>query len=283
MRVFDYIDAHIGEDLSLDQLCEVAAFSRFHFARQFTALFGISPLRYIHLVRMKRAGHQLVYRPNLTVTDIALDCGYDSPEAFARAFKTLHGQSPSSFRDHPNWGEWHALYDPLDKIRRQSMPETSTMPDVEITEFPETHTVAIEHHGPPELLGKTIGTFIAWRKKNALPPSKCATFNIVYNDPETVDPADYRIAICAQTRHPLTTGDQSQGIFELIIPAGRCAHIRHIGTDARLRDTLTRLYRDWLGQRGVTLRDFPLIFQHKRFFPDVAEHEKEVDVFLPLE
>ena len=53
-RVFDFIDAHADEDLCLDRLSGIAAFSKFHFQRQFSDLFGISVHKYVRLVRLKR-------------------------------------------------------------------------------------------------------------------------------------------------------------------------------------------------------------------------------------
>jgi AraC family transcriptional regulator len=58
-RVLDYIDQHLDGDLDLDTMSRVAAFSKFHFHRQFTAIFEMSVHRYVQLARMKRASHRL--------------------------------------------------------------------------------------------------------------------------------------------------------------------------------------------------------------------------------
>jgi len=60
-RVLDYIDAHLDDDLDLDTLSGVAAFSKFHFHRQFKASFGLSVHRYVQLARMRRASFQLAH------------------------------------------------------------------------------------------------------------------------------------------------------------------------------------------------------------------------------
>src|SRR5215510_9628223 len=61
-RVLDHIDRHLDDDLDLDALSSVAAYSKYHFHRQFTATFGLSVHRYIQLARMKRASYLLAYR-----------------------------------------------------------------------------------------------------------------------------------------------------------------------------------------------------------------------------
>ncbi|MGY4375419.1 AraC-like DNA-binding protein [Bradyrhizobium sp. i1.3.6] len=90
-RVLDHIDRHLDSDLDLETLSSVAAFSKFHFHRQFTATFGLSVHRYVQLARMKRASYMLAYSDALGVTDIAMDAGYDAPDAFARAFRQRFG------------------------------------------------------------------------------------------------------------------------------------------------------------------------------------------------
>ncbi len=78
-RVLDYIDRHLDSDLDLETVRGVAAFSKFHFHRQFTATFGLSVHRYVQLARMKRASYLLAYMDAQSVTDIAMDAGYDAP------------------------------------------------------------------------------------------------------------------------------------------------------------------------------------------------------------
>jgi len=68
-RVLDHIDRHLDDDLDLDALSSVAAYSKHHFHRQFTATFGLSVHRYIQLARMKRASYRLAYTDAQSVTD----------------------------------------------------------------------------------------------------------------------------------------------------------------------------------------------------------------------
>jgi AraC family transcriptional regulator len=137
-RVLDYIDRHLDDDLDLEKLSGVAAFSKFHFHRQFTATFGLSVHRYVQLARLKRASHRLAYTDAESVTDIAMEAGYDAPDAFARAFRQRFGQTPSSFRKSPDWEPWLAAFGPLDNARSKLMQKTFTTGDVTIREVPPT-------------------------------------------------------------------------------------------------------------------------------------------------
>ena len=66
------------------------------------------------------------------------------------------------------------------------------------------------------------------------------------------------------------------------IAGGRCAVLRHLGSDDMLGESVRYLYSEWLPRSGEELRDSPLFFQRVHFFPDVPEHEAITDIFLPL-
>ena len=90
-RVLRHIDEHLDDELSVEVLSGVAAFSKYHFHRQFAEVYGIGVARYVQLLRLKRAAYRLAFRRKEAVLQIALDSGYEGPEAFARAFKRMSG------------------------------------------------------------------------------------------------------------------------------------------------------------------------------------------------
>ncbi len=59
LRVLDHIDQHLDGDLDLEAMSGVAAFSKYHFHRQFTSTFGLTVHRYVQLARMRRASYSL--------------------------------------------------------------------------------------------------------------------------------------------------------------------------------------------------------------------------------
>lgn len=140
-RVLDHIDQHLDRNLDLDELSCVAAFSKYHFHRQFAAAFGLSVHRYIQLVRMKRASYRLAYRDVDSVTEIAMDAGYEAPDAFARAFRQRFSQSPSQFRKSPDWEPWLAALGPLNQARSKLMQRTFAANDIEIRDVSPTVSV----------------------------------------------------------------------------------------------------------------------------------------------
>jgi len=279
-KVLEYIDAHLGDELTVDTLSGIAAFSKYHFHRQFSELFGIGVYRYVQLCRLKRASSQLAFRNDSSIIDIAFANGYEGPESFARAFRKSIGQSPSGFRKQPQWDSWHTIYQPLNELRSHHMKPATRIDQIGIIDFPATRVAVFEHRGDPRLIGDTVRSFIAWRKQNQLHPRVSATFNILYDNPAEVAPEDYRLDLCAATDRDMI--GNASGIVCKTIPGGRCAVLRHIGCDDTLGETIKFLYAEWLPQSGEALRDFPVFLQRVLFFPDVPENEAIIDVFLPL-
>jgi AraC family transcriptional regulator len=279
-KVLAYIDTHIADDLDVDRLSAVAAYSKHHFVRQFSELFGMGVYRYVQLSRLKRAAQRLAFRADQSVTEIALDSGYDNAESFSRAFKKSSGQTPSEFRKQPQWNDWHEIIQPLTDLRILHMHPPIRAHQVQVVNVDATRIAVLEHRGDPNLLGESIRTFIAWRKQNQLHPSRHATFNLLYDDPEQVPREAYRFDLCVAFEGELEPN--ASGIVTKVIPAGRCAVLRHVGSDDTLGQSIAWLYAQWLPASGEEPRDFPLYLQRVRFFPDVAEHEAVTDIFLPL-
>lgn len=280
-RVLDHIDQHLDDDLDLDVLSGIAAYSKYHFHRQFAATFGLSVHRYIQLSRMKRASYRLTDRNAESVTDIAMDAGYDAPDAFARAFRQRFGQSPSSFRKSPDWAPWLAAFGPLDNARSKLMQITYTNDDVMIREVSPTPVAILEHRGDRATLGATIERFIAWRKAAGLSPETNPTFNIFRSERTPAVAADYSMDLCVGTDMPIAADDEVMKAG--MIPAGRCAVLRVVHDTHNLEPAALYLYRDWLPASGEEARDFPIYCQRHFFFPpNAAVHEVIVELFLPL-
>ena len=181
-RVCDYISEHLDEDLSVDKLGQVAHFSKYHFHRQFSDYMGITVVKYIVMMRLKRASYRLVYHPQDKIIDIALEASFENPESFSRAFKLAFEQTPSQFRQQPKWSAWHHKYQRPMIERKLNMP-------VQIVDFKETKVAALQHCGSPASLNDSVSQFIEWRKTSQLSPvASSQTYGVIYNDPNTIEP-----------------------------------------------------------------------------------------------
>jgi AraC family transcriptional regulator len=281
VRALDHIDRHLDGDLDLETVSRIAAFSKFHFHRQFAATFDLSVHDYVQLARMKQASHQLTDRGGASVTEIALDVGYEAPDAFARAFRRRLGQSPSSFRKSPDWDPWLAAFGPLDNARNKLMQIIFTPDDVAISDVPPTPVAIMEHRGDRALLGATIERFRAWRRAAGLSPETSPTFQVFRSERCPANPADYAMDLCIGTDLPIDENDAAMKAGT--IPGGRCAVLRYPGNTNNLEPAALYLYREWLPASGEETRDFP-IYCRRRLAPiaEVSAHEVVVELFLPL-
>lgn len=280
-RVLDHIDHYLDEDLDLETVSGVAAFSKFHFHRQFKATFGVSLHRYVQLARMRRATTQLADQAGQSVTGIALDAGYEAPDAFARAFRQRFRQSPSDFRKAPNWERWLRAVGPLTTARSKVMDTTFTPDQVIIRDVAPIRVAIFEHRGDPKTVDLTIQRFIKWRKAAALSPRTNPTFNIWYSERRPVAPADYRMDLCVGVSADQLIESRDEGVRAGEIPGGRCAVLRVTGDTHNLEPAARYLYRDWLPGSGEEMRDFPIYCQ--RFFLDEPEQGTAAELFLPLQ
>lgn len=277
-KVIEYIEENLDDELEIETLCRLVNLSHYHFHRQCSAFFGLPVMSLVRLLKLKRAAFQLAYREH-KIIDIALSNGYKSHEGFSRAFKKHFHASPSEFRQSPDWTPWRSHYDPILKLRSKIVQNQSSR-DVAIVDFPETLMAVAEHRGAPAYLGKTITRFIQWRKANNLPPNKTRTFNLVYDDPQSTAPEDYRFDLCCAIATPVR--DNQYGIINKVIPAGQCAVMRHIGSDDSIGEVVNYFYTQWLSDSGYEVRDFPLFFERVSFFPEVRESEMITDIYLPV-
>ncbi|HYF90724.1 MAG TPA: AraC family transcriptional regulator [Symbiobacteriaceae bacterium] len=96
-RMQDYIESHLGVQISLEQLAAAAGYSPWHATRLFKEIVGIPPSEYLRARRLSRAALQLRDTSD-RVLDVALDTAFASHEGFTRAFSERFGLTPEQYR-----------------------------------------------------------------------------------------------------------------------------------------------------------------------------------------
>ena len=97
MGICDYINKHCTESLSLDDVAEMVGFSKYHFSRLFKQFTNNSFYKYLNLRRIMYA-EKLLIDPEISVTEVALLCGFNSISSFIRMFKICKNCTPTEFR-----------------------------------------------------------------------------------------------------------------------------------------------------------------------------------------
>lgn len=96
-QVTDYILDHLDEAIGLQQLADQLHIGRFHFCTAFRKATGFTPHQWLVRIRMQRAC-DLLADGRLSITEIALEVGYQTPSSFAHAFRLVVGTTPTSYR-----------------------------------------------------------------------------------------------------------------------------------------------------------------------------------------
>lgn len=96
-RVLDFIESNLATDINLGDLASVAGSSRFHFSRAFRNATGLPPYRYL-IHRRIDAAKSLLLRDELSIAEIAQQCGFNSQSQFSAMFRQVFGTSPIRFR-----------------------------------------------------------------------------------------------------------------------------------------------------------------------------------------
>ena len=97
MTICNYISDHCAENLTVEALAEKTGFSKFHFSRLFKQFTGMTCYNYLISKRISCA-EKLLITPNLSVTEAALQSGFNSLSTFNRIFKSVKGCTPSEYR-----------------------------------------------------------------------------------------------------------------------------------------------------------------------------------------
>ena len=100
-KTVNYIEEHIGEELQIEELAEIAALSLFYYQRLFTRLVKRPVRDYIKLRRLARACAALRQAGHNRIIDVATEYGFASHETFTRAFKSTYGRTPMQYRSNP--------------------------------------------------------------------------------------------------------------------------------------------------------------------------------------
>lgn len=97
-KVIDYLNDCYYEDNSLEQLSLKAGLSRYHFIRTFKQITGKSPYDYLIDIRIDKAKKLLITK-DMSITEIGMECGFNSPSSFSVIFRRRVGLAPTEYRD----------------------------------------------------------------------------------------------------------------------------------------------------------------------------------------
>jgi AraC family transcriptional regulator len=210
-RVVDHIQGHLADPLDLEQLSAVACFSPFHFHRLFRVWMGETLQAFIHRLRLERAAQLLVFDQVRSISDIALECGFSSSSAFARAFKTAFGLSAGQWRKRKvcqsnrkpcEAGEdaslgFSELTGPMAREKEISM--TNVQLEVQVCRLAPATLAYIRHIGPYKgdtaLFRRLFGQLFAWAGPRGLLGPDASYLSLFQDNPNLTPAAKQRMEV----------------------------------------------------------------------------------------
>lgn len=98
IEICNYISAHCSDELNLETVASMSGFSKFYFSRLFKQFTNVSFYKYVNQKRIEKAA-ELLTEPKISITNVALSCGFDSLSSFIRMFRIVKGCTPTEFRN----------------------------------------------------------------------------------------------------------------------------------------------------------------------------------------
>lgn len=276
LRVQMYIQQNLDRDLPLEELARESYFSEYHFHRIFRAVVGEPLKEHIRRLRLERAASHLKHTDN-AVTNIAFDAGYQTHEAFTRAFKAAFGCSPSDFRS--NNGVAGHIQNAAGM--EESNPSNGDDPmKVEIKNIETMRVAFVRHVGPYDRVGKAWDRLCMHLGKAGCLGAGSQFAGICYDDPDVTAPEKIRYDACVTVDEDY---EPEGDIAIQTIGGGEHALTTHFGPYNTLGQTYTKLFGQWLLQSDRELRSEPCLEFYLNDPEGTEPEDLLTDVCLPLQ
>ena len=278
LRALLYIEEHLDEQLSLEDVARVAAYSPYHFHSCFQAMVGETLAAYQRRLRLERAAQFLAYtsRP---VLELALQAGYGSQEAFSRAFRNRFCVSPAQYR---RTGA-HTLLQVGGismNTERNLMKKLGLTVDVKhIDDIP---VAFVRHNGPYEECRPAWDALVEWAKTKDLLAGNPTEFGISHDDPSVTEPEHIRYDACISLPEGWSGETGSAQVKVKAIEGGRYACVVVKGPYSLLAEAYAAIYGEWLPSSGEDLREHPCVEVYLNCPLETAPEELLTEIRVPL-
>ena len=265
------IERNLDRPLTLGGIAESCGVSRHHLAHAFGDSVGLSVMHYVRGRRLSAAARQLA-KGAPDILNLALEAGYESHEAFSRAFRAQFGATPEMVR------------------RRAS---TEDLPMIGALNIPQQSGVALE---PPRFLSGKPMLFVGLAERHAFSapqgiPAQWQRFMPFYGDiadkaqaiPAGVtadmdDDGNFEYVCAVEVSKFSTTPG---GLIELRVPAQTYAVFQHREHVSKISATYAAIWNDWLPEHEYAVADGPSIERHLATF-DPKTGLGGVEIWIPV-
>lgn len=268
-RVAAVVAAIVADPMAehrLEDLARLAHFSPFHFHRLYNAAAGESVAATVRRVRLALATRSLA-QDDSSITQVGQASGYESPQAFTRAFRGFTGQSPREFREH-----MRAVI--LDAGGAAGTEDVAMPGHVPVVERAGQQVFALRHRGPFSTIAHTH------RRLRAIASDRAVSswLGLSCGDPDFPRQFSYHAALTAPESWPRHETE----IEVLDVPAGLYAVHMLAGAHTRINAAVHALYAQWLPGSGYEPDDRPMIENYLNSPRQVAPAALRTELLVPV-
>jgi len=288
-HVFEHIEKHLGEELSLEKIAQIANFSPFHFHRIFKTIVGETLNDYISRQRLAHAANRLMHACEINIGELAHDFGFSSNAVFTRAFKRIHGMSPSAYRNQhvrnskngkPDSNESKTAPEYHEYVRNMNNLKNwiEMNANATVKEMPGVEVAYITCMGVNEMDG-AFQRLMQWAGPKGLLESENLRMATIYHDSfKTTQPNQVRMSACLFLENPITVEGE---VGKTEIPTERCVVGRfEIGMD-EFEKAWSGMFI-WLNENGYSTSGSK---PYEIYYNDFRKHPEQkfiLDICIPI-
>lgn len=283
--VTSHIHSHIGGQLELEKLANLAGFSPFHFHRIFAALMGETVAEYVRRVRLAAAVQRLLHSTE-PVTEIALTVGYETPAAFTKAFRQRFGVVPTALRTMERTAAFALLLEQpaLNSPKGRTLtPEIRTLPDQRVLYARGRGLIDYTFFKAAD---EAFANLMCYLAEHRLMDKFTACVGITPDDYDVVPHAECRFDAGVVLKAAVPVTDvlvEPAGKVNLqVLPAGRWAVFQHKGSYDTLWQSWNVAYRDWLPRSGARPRDVPPVEVYLNNVRNTPPEQLRTEILIPI-
>lgn len=290
-QVQDYIEGHLGQSLSIEELSNAAGFSKFHFSRIFQSILHEPLARYVNRIRMENALFLLAHRMDKNMTDIAYELGFTDSAVFSRAFRNYYGVSPREYRKEYSKNCKDSF--PLSEYNKDTAKKEagnirpSVTGTITIEQLKEQQAVYVRHTGTYEALGreyaKLMGSLLEHAmKQQLLIEDKNWILAIYHDNPEFGTDEQFRTSLCLTVPDEITAKEDD--VLSTMKLEGGLYAVGHFQIhQEQYGDIWDFMYQEWLSCSGYVPRNSYPFEVYQNDPSKEKDHIHKVDIYVPIE
>jgi AraC family transcriptional regulator len=265
-----YVETHLAEEITLDEIAAACGISPFHLTRAFGAATGYSIMRYVRVRRLSEAARSLATGAG-DILAVALDAGYGSHEAFTRAFRDQFGLTPEVLR-----GQRHV--DNLILVEAIEMDST-LLTDLEPPRFEDGRPLLVAGFGQRYTCETSTAIPAQWQRfiphiGHVAGQIGGTTYGVCCNS-DGAGNFDY---ICGVEVGGFS--DLPAEFAHIRINPQRYAVFTHRDHISTIRRTVGTIWNKWLPESGYTVAEAPDFERYQDF--DAERGTGIIEIWIPL-